>query len=67
MRGEGKVVLGGVVGTHTVDEDERKGFTSHINSVLEGDRDIGDRLPINLESMRVFDECRGELRLLECE
>lgn len=45
--------------SHTLNEDERSEFTNHINGVLEGDPDIGSRLPIPTNTMQLFDECRG--------
>ncbi|GJJ07796.1 hypothetical protein Clacol_002001 [Clathrus columnatus] len=49
--------------SHTINEDERSEFTSHINGVLEGDPDIGERLPIPTTTMQLFDECRDGLIL----
>src|SRR5882757_5174818 len=49
--------------SHTINEDERTEFTNHINGVLEGDVDIGDRLPIPTSTMQLFDECRDGLVL----
>ncbi|KZT66578.1 fimbrin [Daedalea quercina L-15889] len=49
--------------SHTINEDERAEFTNHINSVLEGDSDIGSRLPIPTNTMQLFDECRDGLVL----
>ncbi|KLO09421.1 calponin [Schizopora paradoxa] len=49
--------------SHTINEDERREFTNHINSVLDGDNEIGSRLPIPTESMQIFDECRDGLIL----
>jgi plastin-1 len=49
--------------SHTINEDERREFTSHINGVLEGDPDVGSRLPIPTETMQIFDECRDGLIL----
>lgn len=52
------VVTGRTSGTtHTINDEERVEFTRHINSVLAGDPDIGDRLPISLENFQLFDEC----------
>ena len=61
----GKVKLGGATGSsaHTINEDERREFTNHINSVLAGDADIGARLPFDTETMQLFDECRDGLVL----
>ncbi|KAG8965392.1 hypothetical protein FRC03_000567 [Tulasnella sp. 419] len=49
--------------SHTINEDERSEFTVHINGVLAGDEDIGDRLPIPTDNMQIFDECRDGLIL----
>lgn len=49
--------------SHTINEDERREFTAHINGVLDGDADIGSRLPIPTETMQIFDECRDGLVL----
>ncbi|KAG8787885.1 hypothetical protein FRC15_007394 [Serendipita sp. 397] len=49
--------------SHTINEDEREQFTSHINGVLEGDEHIGNRLPIPTNNMQIFDECRDGLLL----
>ncbi|KAI1081240.1 calponin homology domain-containing protein [Whalleya microplaca] len=49
--------------THTVNEDERTEFTRHINAVLAGDTDIGDRLPFPTDTFEMFDECKDGLVL----
>lgn len=49
--------------THTINDEERSEFTRHINSVLQGDPDIGDRLPFSTETFQIFDECRDGLVL----
>lgn len=49
--------------THTINEEERTEFTRHINSVLAGDTDIGNRLPFPTDSFQMFDECRDGLVL----
>lgn len=49
--------------THTINDEERTEFTRHINSVLSGDSDIGDRLPFDTETFQIFDECRDGLVL----
>ncbi|KAK4055360.1 fimbrin [Microbotryomycetes sp. JL221] len=49
--------------THSINEDERTEFTRHINQVLAGDPDIGDRLPIPTDTFQIFDECRDGLIL----
>jgi len=45
--------------SHTINEDERTEFTRHMNAVLAGDPDIGNRLPFPLDTMQIFDECKG--------
>lgn len=58
------IVSGSTEGTtHTINEEERTEFTRHINSVLAGDPDIGDRLPFPTDSFQIFDECRDGLVL----
>jgi plastin-1 len=49
--------------SHTINEDERREFTRHMNSVLAQDKDIGDRLPLPLDTMQIFDECKDGLVL----
>ncbi|KAG9311788.1 calponin homology domain-containing protein [Chiua virens] len=49
--------------SHTINEDERKEFTNHINGVIENDPDVGDRFPIPTDTMQLFDECRDGLIL----
>ncbi|KAF8122544.1 calponin homology domain-containing protein [Boletus edulis] len=49
--------------SHTINEDERKEFTNHINGVIENDPDIGHRFPIPTDTMQLFDECRDGLIL----
>ena len=49
--------------THTINEDERTEFTRHINAVLAGDPDIGNRLPFPTNTFEMFDECRDGLVL----
>lgn len=49
--------------THTINEEEKTEFTHHINSVLAGDPDIGDRLPIPTDTFQIFDEARDGLIL----
>ncbi|AGO13932.1 AaceriAGR069Cp [[Ashbya] aceris (nom. inval.)] len=58
------VVEGKTTGTtHTINEEERREFTKHINSVLAGDPDIGDRLPFPTDTFQMFDDCRDGLVL----
>ncbi|EPE10010.1 fimbrin [Ophiostoma piceae UAMH 11346] len=49
--------------THTINEDERTEFTRHINAVLAGDPDIGQRLPFATDTFEMFDECKDGLVL----
>ena len=52
----------GTAGTnsqHTINEDERRSFTDHINAVLAGDPDVGHLLPIPTDTMQLFDEVKG--------
>ncbi|KAF2147529.1 uncharacterized protein K452DRAFT_241057 [Aplosporella prunicola CBS 121167] len=49
--------------THTINEDERTEFTRHINAVLAGDEDIGNRLPFPTDTFEMFDECKDGLVL----
>jgi len=53
--GGGQIKMGGATGstTHTINEDERTEFTRHINAVLLGDADIGDRLPFPTDTFQV--------------
>jgi plastin-1 len=44
---------------HTINEDERASFTAHINSDLALDPDVQGRIPMKVESMQLFSECRG--------
>ncbi|KAF8546199.1 Ca2+-binding actin-bundling protein [Imleria badia] len=47
--------------SHTINEDERKEFTNHINGVLESDISNGFQIPA--DTMQLFDECRDGLIL----
>ncbi|KAI9772098.1 MAG: Fimbrin, actin-bundling protein [Geoglossum simile] len=49
--------------THTINEDERTEFTRHINAVLLGDPDIGNRIPFPTDTFEMFDECKDGLVL----
>ncbi|KAH0613846.1 uncharacterized protein H6S33_005732 [Morchella sextelata] len=64
-KGGGQIKMGGSTGssTHTINEDERSEFTRHINAVLAGDTDIGDRLPFDTDTFQMFDECKDGLVL----
>ncbi|OCF77119.1 fimbrin [Kwoniella mangroviensis CBS 8886] len=63
---KGRISVKGTAGTnasHTINEDERRSFTDHINGVLAGDKDIGHLLPIPTETMQLFDEVKDGLIL----
>jgi plastin-1 len=49
--------------SHTIDHDERREPTRHINTVLAEDLDVGDRLPFLLDTVQLFDECKDDLML----
>lgn len=49
--------------THTINEDERTAFTTHINAVLAGDPDIGNLLPFPTDTFEMFDQCKDGLVL----
>ncbi|WBW72811.1 fimbrin [Schizosaccharomyces osmophilus] len=49
--------------SHTINEEERREFIKHINSVLVGDADLGERIPINTETFEFFDQCKDGLIL----
>src|SRR5436305_2562027 len=49
--------------THTINEDERTAFTTHINAVLAGDPDIGHLLPFPTDTFEMFDHCKDGLVL----
>ena len=49
--------------THTINEEERTAFTTHINAVLAGDPDIGHLLPFPTDTFEMFDYCRDGLVL----
>ncbi|KAK5735448.1 fimbrin [Elasticomyces elasticus] len=63
--GGGRITVGGATGSsqHTINEDERTAFTSHINAVLAGDPDIGNLLPFPLDTFEMFDQCKDGLLL----
>lgn len=60
-----KVYLGGKLSgtTHSINDEERTEFTRHINSVLSGDDLVGSRLPFDVDTFQIFDECRDGLVL----
>ncbi|PPQ67750.1 hypothetical protein CVT26_007037 [Gymnopilus dilepis] len=49
--------------SHTINEDERREFTNHINTVIENDPDLAGRYPIPTDTMQLFDECKDGLIL----
>ncbi|KAK5956755.1 fimbrin [Knufia fluminis] len=49
--------------THTINEDERQAFTTHINAVLAGDPDVGQMLPFPTDTFEMFDHCKDGLVL----
>ncbi|CCD23291.1 fimbrin NDAI_0B02560 [Naumovozyma dairenensis CBS 421] len=66
--GEGaraRIIVGGSTTgtTHTINEEERREFTKHINQVLAGDEDIGYMLPFPEDTFQLFDECKDGLVL----
>ncbi|KAG9926992.1 fimbrin, partial [Aureobasidium melanogenum] len=63
--GGGRIHVGGATASsqHTINEDEREEFTRHINAVLAGDADIGDKLPFPTDTFEMFDECKDGLVL----
>ncbi|KAK5006832.1 Fimbrin, actin-bundling protein [Elasticomyces elasticus] len=63
--GGGRITVGGSTSSsqHTINEDERTEFTRHINAVLAGDPDIGDRLPFPTDTFEMFDHCKDGLVL----
>lgn len=62
---KGKVTVRGSSAnvSHTINQDELGEFTNHINGILAGDKDVGDRLPIPTNTMQLFDECTDGLIL----
>lgn len=48
---------------HGILPDELAAFTTHINSVLAGDSDVGSRLPLPTDTFQLFDEARDGLIL----
>ncbi|KAJ3089397.1 hypothetical protein HK102_006472 [Quaeritorhiza haematococci] len=60
-----KITLGGASEniTHTINEDEKESFVTHINQQLADDKDIKHRLPIDKSTMQVFGECKDGLIL----
>ncbi|VDC03083.1 unnamed protein product [Peniophora sp. CBMAI 1063] len=64
VKGNKTIVEGANMSTsHTINQDELHSFTDHINGVLEGDPDVGSRIPIPTNTMQLFDETRDGLIL----
>ena len=63
VRNKAKVVIGSGRTMHTIDDEERVEFTRHINNVLAGDSLVGNRLPFDLNTFQLFDECTDGLVL----
>ncbi|RHZ80368.1 hypothetical protein Glove_137g34 [Diversispora epigaea] len=49
--------------SHTINEDERTEFTRHINQALADDPNVKDKVPIDTNTMQLFDECKDGLIL----
>lgn len=62
---QAKIIVGGSTSgtTHTINEEERREFTKHINSVLAGDPDVSSLLPFPTDTFQLFDECKDGLVL----
>lgn len=65
LGGGGKIHMGGSSAnvTHTINEEERQAFTTHINAVLAGDPDVGHLLPFPTDTFEMFDNCKDGLVL----
>ncbi|ETI19295.1 hypothetical protein G647_09127 [Cladophialophora carrionii CBS 160.54] len=65
LGGGGKIQVQGSSAnvTHTINEEERTAFTTHINAVLAGDPDIGHLLPFPTDTFEMFDHCKDGLVL----
>jgi len=63
--GAGKIQVQGSSAnvTHTINEEERTAFTTHINAVLAGDPEIGHLLPFPTDTFEMFDHCKDGLVL----
>ena len=49
--------------THAFSEDEKNAFTLHLNNCLKDDADMADRLPMDVESMALFENVQDGLML----
>lgn len=60
-----RIVVGGSTSgsQHTINEEERREFTKHINQTLMDDADIGHYLPFPEDNFQMFDSCRDGLVL----
>jgi len=63
--GTKRIVIGGSTESsqHSFNEDEKEGFVNHINFALGGDKDLGNRIPIDAGTMALFDEVSDGLVL----
>ena len=48
---------------HSFSEEEKTQFVLHINMQLKGDKDLKDKLPINPDTMQLFEECKDGILL----
>jgi len=48
---------------HTFSEDEKHAFTMHLNNCLKKDEHLADRMPLNPDSMDLFEKCDDGLML----
>lgn len=49
--------------SHTINQDEQREFTNHINQVLQHDPDLANRYPIPTDTMQLYDDCKDGLIL----
>jgi hypothetical protein len=57
------VVEGAGGATHTFSEEEKHAFTTHLNHCLGADPDLAKRLPMDPDSMDLFENCKDGLML----
>tara|TARA_B110000305_G_scaffold236171_1_gene297067 strand:- start:189 stop:590 length:402 start_codon:yes stop_codon:yes gene_type:complete len=48
---------------HAFSEDERAAFTQHLNNCMKSDPDLAARLPMDKDSMDLFENCKDGLML----
>lgn len=48
----------GTTGTHSFSEDEKIAFSEHVNNCLSHDEDLAGRLPMDINTMALFEECK---------